>query len=251
MLGAVCYTSFNRLHLTKQSLPKLLENTSKDTEIFVVDNGSEPETVAYLKTVKKENPKIKLVLNTKNIGVGGALNQVLSYIPDNYYFTKVDNDVEINTKDWDQWMMYCLSETPKIGVLGVHTYKDRPIVSRFRLEDGVEVGTTTYGGITGDFIMLGPELRKILGFFYEFGQYGYEDSELFYRIYLLHKLFCFALHFDTRPIDTGAKSEYTEFKEREAKQFIYKFNKRRAELLNTKIYHVNNFYNRKIEKFFE
>ena len=251
MLGAVCYTSFNRLYLTQQSLPKLVENTSKDTEIFVIDNGSDTETVSYLKAFKKENPRIKLVLNKKNIGVGGALNQVLSYIPDNYYFTKIDNDVEINTPNWDQWMMYCLAENPKIGVLGVHTYKDRPIVSRFRLEDGVEVGTTTYGGITGDFIMIGPALRKALGFFYEFTKYGYEDSELFYRIYLLNKLFCFVLHFNTKPIDTGAKSEYTAFKEREAKQFIYKFNKRREELVNTKQYYVNNFYNRKIENFVE
>jgi len=59
------------------------------------------------------------------------------------------------------------------------------------------------------------------------------------------------LHFNTEPIDTGAKSEYTAFKEREAKQFIYKFNKRREELVNTKQYYVNNFYNRKIENFVE
>ncbi len=54
------------------------------TEIIVVDNNSQDESVAYLKKLEK-NKKIKLILNKENLGFAKANNQGMKLAKGNYY----------------------------------------------------------------------------------------------------------------------------------------------------------------------
>lgn len=53
---------------------------SQVDRIFIIDNGSDEETVSLLKTLQAENAeKIKIILNEKNVGLAGAQNIGLSH----------------------------------------------------------------------------------------------------------------------------------------------------------------------------
>lgn len=74
-LVSVIIVSYNTRDLTVKSIQHALASQGfekDDLEIIVVDNASPDDTVSYL---KKNFPQVKLIVNQKNRGFGGANNQ--------------------------------------------------------------------------------------------------------------------------------------------------------------------------------
>ena len=87
----------NRLDLTKQYLSELKQNTSIDYEHIIVDNGSNDDTIEWL----KENG-YKIIKLQKNYGIIKAMKIAIKYISDNYdcdLIIKYDNDCKIHTNN--------------------------------------------------------------------------------------------------------------------------------------------------------
>ena len=89
----VLFTTYNRLAYTKQTLPTLLQNTQG--RIIVIDNGSVDGTQEYLKGLTG----FELVLNPKNKGLSGAMNQFFEMTKGVEFAGKVDNDTLV-PPDW-------------------------------------------------------------------------------------------------------------------------------------------------------
>jgi len=89
----ILFTTYNRLNYTKKSLKALKESECKN--IIVIDNASTDGTQKWLKKQKG----IKLILNNKNGGVAGAMNQFFELTANELYVGKVDNDT-IVPKIW-------------------------------------------------------------------------------------------------------------------------------------------------------
>jgi len=89
----VLYLTWNRLELTKKTLPKLLKRV--DADIVIIDNGSTDGTVKYLRRI--DNRKIiDKIFFSENKGVGYAMRYFITKYRDRYkYLAKVDNDTVV------------------------------------------------------------------------------------------------------------------------------------------------------------
>ena len=70
-MTSIIIVNYNRLEYLKLCLYHIEQTKERDIEIIIIDNGSDKETINYL----KGNDKIKLILNKKNVGAVAARNQ--------------------------------------------------------------------------------------------------------------------------------------------------------------------------------
>lgn len=109
---SVIIPSFN----TKEILASCLQSLGSDYEIIVVDNGSTDGSVAMLKKLQSQNPKIKTIFNQKNKGFGGANNQGIKVATGDYLLF-LNSDTLV--KDQAPFKMaHFLKENPKTGMVG-------------------------------------------------------------------------------------------------------------------------------------
>lgn len=85
----------NGLERLKQTLPSILEQTYKNKEVFVVDNGSNDGSLEYLKSIKD----IIIVKNGENLWYGTAKN-ILVKKSSGKYILMLDNDLELCCNDF-------------------------------------------------------------------------------------------------------------------------------------------------------
>lgn len=248
---SIAFTAYNKPHIIEKTLPVLCQTTSSLSNIYVIDNGSEKETVDLLKQIKSKYRRLNLVLNNENLGTAAALNQVISYIPEDHYFMKIDSDVLIETDGWDAWMMRCLIHEPSVGLLGIRNFADRNPREKKKTWDGNEIGLVDFNVMTGDAIMMSPSTRQQMGYFYEFGKYGLEDSELFYRVIICRMHLAYVMHFSSAGIDEVPSGDYKVFKDSQAAENIKKYWPRINYIKNTRNVYVPNIHERKLGKFWE
>src|SRR5690606_37509019 len=80
--------NWNRAQETQRAIKSALNQTYKNTEIIVVDNGSDDNSVE----LTKENfPDIKIIQLDKNYGCAGGRNRGIPYCRGEYIFY-LDND---------------------------------------------------------------------------------------------------------------------------------------------------------------
>ena len=72
-----------------------MQDSKKDAKIYVIDNGSNDNSVNFLKSSFTELNVIEL---PKNLGFAGGYNQGLKKI-DSKYFIIVNSDIEV-TPNW-------------------------------------------------------------------------------------------------------------------------------------------------------
>ncbi len=133
---AVVILNWNGRKLLEQFLP-LVEKYSKNdyTDIYVADNASTDDSVEYL---KKQHPKVKLVINDKNYGFAEGYNVALKQISADYYVI-LNSDVEV-TEDWLDGMIDAVKDDDKIVAV-------QPKIKAFRNKEYFE-----YAGAAGGMI---------------------------------------------------------------------------------------------------
>ncbi len=92
---AVAILNWNGKKFLEQFLPSVLQHSSNDAAIYVIDNGSTDDSIAFL---QQKYPSIKVIINNKNHGFAGGYNQGLKNI-DAEYFVLLNSDVEV-TANW-------------------------------------------------------------------------------------------------------------------------------------------------------
>jgi GT2 family glycosyltransferase len=92
----VLFTTYNRLAYTKKSLKSLYNSLTG--KIYIIDNGSTDGTQEWLKKLKKDK-RLEIILNKKNGGISGAMNQFFEITKNEEYVGKVDNDTIVRS-DW-------------------------------------------------------------------------------------------------------------------------------------------------------
>lgn len=89
-MTSVVILNYNGLELLKRYLPTVLENTS-EAEIIVADNGSEDESVPWL---KNNFPTVRLICLDKNYGFAEGYNSALKKV-DSEYYVLMNSDVRV------------------------------------------------------------------------------------------------------------------------------------------------------------
>ena len=92
---AIVILNWNGRELLEKFLPSVVAYSLEDAEIYVADNNSTDESIAFL---KKEYPQVKIIQNSVNGGYAKGYNDALKRIKADVY-ALVNSDIEV-TKDW-------------------------------------------------------------------------------------------------------------------------------------------------------
>jgi len=89
---AVVILNWNGLHFLKQFLPGVVEHSRDLASVWVIDNGSTDDSVAY---IKGNHPDVLLQINAANYGFAKGYNEGLKHIAADIYVL-LNSDVEVS-----------------------------------------------------------------------------------------------------------------------------------------------------------
>jgi GT2 family glycosyltransferase len=131
---AVVILNWNGIKLLEQFLPSVIQ-FSPEAAIYVADNASTDESVAF---VKNNFPSVKIVQNKINQGFAGGYNEALQYI-DAEIYALVNSDIEV-TENWLQPIAATFDSEPATAII-------QPKILDYKRKDYFE-----YAGAAGGFI---------------------------------------------------------------------------------------------------
>ena len=108
---AVAILNYNGINHLKKFLPSVVKYSDKKiSELYVIDNNSNDESVNF---IRKNYPSVNIIQNNKNYGYAKGYNIGLSQI-DLKYLVLLNNDVEVS-ENWLKPMYLGLEEDKDIG----------------------------------------------------------------------------------------------------------------------------------------
>ncbi len=133
-LVAVVILNFNGKDLLQQFMPSVLQH-SQNAEIWLADNGSTDDSVAFCKA---QFPSVKTVSIAQNYGFAGGYNEALKKIKADYYVL-LNSDVEAGPR-WIKPVIDLMEGDKRIAAC-------QPKILSWRQKDTFE-----YAGAAGGFI---------------------------------------------------------------------------------------------------
>lgn len=116
---AIIILTCNQKKMLEETLKSIISKMNyKNYKIYLVDNGSKDR---HDLMVKKKFPKVDVTRNKKNLGFSKANNigikkALKEYKPD--YFLLMNDDMEVNDKDFLKKMLKVAEKDKKTGVVG-------------------------------------------------------------------------------------------------------------------------------------
>ncbi len=111
------------LDVLKVTLSSLIENTSGDYDLLVFDNGSCNEVQDYLLSEQRSGRIQYLILSKKNLGKGGAWNQILAGAPGEI-IAYADADVKF-LPEWLPRSLEILETYPHVGMVTSRPFRTK------------------------------------------------------------------------------------------------------------------------------
>lgn len=114
---SIIIVTWNNQDVTRQCLASVLRDTTYPAfEVIVVDNASSDGTVEYLTELAQREPRVKIVLNEKNVGFAAANNIALRQIHDSAFVVLLNNDTVVPRG----WLARLLrhARQPDVGMVG-------------------------------------------------------------------------------------------------------------------------------------
>lgn len=109
-LVSIIMLSWNALEFTKMALQSIRQHTTGEYEIVIVDNGSNAETVEWLRS----QSGVRVIFNPVNRGYAGGNNQAIA-VCRGEYIVLLNNDV-IVTGGWLEALLGAFDRIPGLGV---------------------------------------------------------------------------------------------------------------------------------------
>ena len=134
--ASVVVVSYDNVAITRMCVESVLENTPDGFELIVVDNGSTDGSRAYLRTLERRIPNVRVLLNARNAGFPAACNQGLA-IAAGRLLVILNNDVVVAPGWLDRLERHAAD--PAVGLVG-------PVTNRIGNEAEVAVAYHDYGG---------------------------------------------------------------------------------------------------------
>jgi GT2 family glycosyltransferase len=107
---SIVMLSWNAPQFTKLALESIRLHTGGEYEVIIVDNGSQPETVEWLRTLEG----VRVIFNAENRGYAGGNNQALEAARGEYVVL-LNNDVVV-TEGWLDGLLSAFDRIPGLGV---------------------------------------------------------------------------------------------------------------------------------------
>lgn len=94
----VLIPTYNRRHYLAQALESVLDQTYRDVEIIVIDNGSADGTAEFMATLS--DPRLRYVVNEQNIGMIGSINKGIALFSDDVTWCTILSDDDYLDKNF-------------------------------------------------------------------------------------------------------------------------------------------------------
>lgn len=223
-----------RTKYTIQTLNRLFYTVDFNKHrLFIIDNNSCEQTKTFLQNYKKEfnqlgkDFEVHLITTDENVGTAEAINLAWKNRKPGEHCIKIDNDVLINDTTWVDKMEEVIRLDSNIGQVGLKRkdcwenpdHTDPHYRSELRLlphqsgEKWIIVEKANH--IMGTCIMHSSTLLDKVGYLYQPGLYGFDDSLMSYRSSKAGFYNCFLPQIDIDHIDDG-QTEYQPWKEQHA-----------------------------------
>ena len=108
---AIAILNWNGKNLLKEFLPSVIQHT-KNADIYVIDNASTDDSIAYLEA---DYPSVKIIKNQGNFGFAKGYNEGLKHI-DADIFCLLNSDVEV-TANWTEPIMELFQKDNSIAAV--------------------------------------------------------------------------------------------------------------------------------------
>ncbi len=119
---SVLMTSYNREDFIEEAITSVLDSTFTDFELIICDDASSDKTVQIARTFEKKDPRVKVFVNSKNLGDYVNRNVTASYASGKYLKYLDSDDILF---PWGlEAMVFCMEKYPKadFGLLA-YSYK--------------------------------------------------------------------------------------------------------------------------------
>ena len=107
---AVVILNWNGKIFLEKFLPSVLLSSYSNLSVFVADNASTDDSVAFL---EKEFPAVEVIINCENGGFAGGYNSALKNVAADYYVL-LNSDVEVSA-NWIEPVITLMENDPAIG----------------------------------------------------------------------------------------------------------------------------------------
>ena len=108
---AVVILNWNGVKLLEQFLPSIV-NYSPEADIYVADNASTDDSVAFVKT---NFPSVQIIQNKSNLGFAEGYNEALKSV-EAEIFALVNSDIEV-TENWLKPILQTFENEPKTAII--------------------------------------------------------------------------------------------------------------------------------------
>ena len=119
-LASIVITSYNRTQLLQRAIESAINQTYKNIEIIIVDDGSKQETLDILKDLEKSDTRINVVLLPKNSGTAAFPRAVGNSVAKGKYITILDSD-DILMPEMIEKVVNYMEKHPHVTLLRVST----------------------------------------------------------------------------------------------------------------------------------
>lgn len=181
---SIIIPEWNRIEEMKKCLGNIMKQNYLDYEVIVVDNGS---TDGTKEMIKKDFPKVKIILLKKNVGAARARNIGILEAKGKYVWF-LDSDAFPVSKSCLRNMIKILESEPTIGQLGGEIIDGKiRIPNSYRNQDGLFIfkENCLMEDVecinTSNCIMRKDLIEKVGGFDPDYF-YGYEDNNVSFLI---------------------------------------------------------------------
>lgn len=126
------------------ALSTIIEQGRKDIEIICVDDVSPDNQVAVVEKLQENNPAIRLIRNTRNLGPGGSTNAGIDAAVGDYIVI-VHADDTLLPGALDSLLSHIITETPDMVLIGCDEYRRGKI--RSLTDDSLTNELATHPGL--------------------------------------------------------------------------------------------------------
>lgn len=193
---SIIMLTYNALTFTRQAVESVMQHTDYPFELIIVDNGSDNETVHYLKEIEDTYANVHIIFNKKNKGFAAGNNQGAKQAFGKYLMF-LNNDVLVSD-GWLKSLVAALQKDERIGMVGPITnlISGRQMVTDVPYTDVAEfpqfaakVRQINAGKLTprrrlAGFAVLMPKVlfEQVGSFDESFGSGNFEDDDLCLRV---------------------------------------------------------------------
>lgn len=228
-MATFCTPTNGRAPLLKRTLDSLLETVDfTKHRMFIIVNQATEESTEHIFEFQKSLPfpeSIDAVIwLPENIGTARAINKAWALRPPGEHCVKMDDDVVIRRAGWVEEMEEAISRANRIGIIGLKR-KDllespnRPAGDPFRSvlaevphrpgQKNLHIEIVEH--VMGTCQMYSAALLDKIGYLYQPGLYGYDDSLAATRCKKAGFMSCFLCGVEIDHIDPGG-NDYTQEK---------------------------------------